>query len=213
MSDTNNKKTSILRSSLTLFIITALAALLLAVVYTKTKPVIENTEEKKKIFSYAVIFPDSSFGEEKNTGGQTFVEVHDKDKKLKGYIIFAEGKGYSSTIKIAYGIGIDSKLTDIKIISQQETPGLGARCEEVSADETIISILKNYIKKIRIKEKQIKEPWFQQQYTGLKKDQLWLKKQKSTGKIESITGATITSNAITEAVRKSLKKFLDTHEK
>ncbi|MCK5706520.1 MAG: FMN-binding protein [Candidatus Aureabacteria bacterium] len=208
MSEVKKKENGILLSSITLFVITAAAAFLLSVVFTKTKDKIYETEQNKKIRSYEIIFPKSNFGKEKINDGQTFVEVKNNDKELIGYIIFAEGKGYSSTIKIAYGIDLRSKLIGIKVISQQETPGLGARCEEIKATSTLITSIKDLFKKEKTKKEKPGKPWFQEQYNGLTIDDLWLKKEKDTGHIDSITGATITSDAITKAIRESLEKFL-----
>ena len=59
--------------------------------------------------------------------------------------------------------------------------------------------------------KEIIKPWFQEQYIGLNLEELWLKSEKSSGKIEAITGATITSDAITKTVRKSMEKFIKNH--
>ena len=69
-------------------------------------------------------------------------------------------------------------ITGIKVASQQETPGLGTRIEELRRGE--------------------KEPWFQSQFRG-KGAEAAIKLVRGGGPdgIEAITGATISSRAVT----------------
>jgi electron transport complex protein RnfG len=100
-----------------------------------------------------------------------------------GYSIIAYGKGYSSTIQILTGVDLTGTIVGIKVLFQQETPGLGTKSQEVLYDES--------------------DPWFQRQY--LKKSGLSIAVDKDGGTIKSITGATITSRAITNAIRKEIE--------
>jgi electron transport complex protein RnfG len=47
-----------------------------------------------------------------------------------GFVFKASGKGYSSVIETLAGIFPDGKISAIKIISLNETPGLGMRVTE-----------------------------------------------------------------------------------
>ncbi|MBN1521897.1 MAG: RnfABCDGE type electron transport complex subunit G [Candidatus Aureabacteria bacterium] len=208
MADQDKKTTGIFRSSLTLFLITASAAFLLAFVYTKTKDKIAQTENSKKMKSYEQIFPKGRFSEEKIIEDMPFVEVSTQEGNPLGYIIFTQGEGYSSTIKIAYGITMDKKVKGVIILSQQETPGLGARAGEVKKNITLVSLLSSLFNAQGEPQNEVQRPWFQKQYENLSLEELWLKKQNENGKIEAITGATITSNAVTQAVRESLEQFI-----
>ncbi len=49
-----------------------------------------------------------------------------------GYCFKASGKGYSSVIETVAGMRLDGTLTAIKVVSQNETPGLGTRVQEES---------------------------------------------------------------------------------
>ena len=97
---------------------------------------------------------------------------------LIGYAFQAEGEGYSSTIKTMVGVDTSFRILAIKILSQQETPGLGTRCEEIRSGD--------------------KTPWWQAQFNGKNATELVV--DKNGGTIESITGATITSQAITNSI-------------
>jgi electron transport complex protein RnfG len=47
-----------------------------------------------------------------------------------GVVFKAGGKGYSSTIETLAGMLKDGRITAIKVLSQNETPGLGSRVSE-----------------------------------------------------------------------------------
>ena len=89
-----------------------------------------------------------------------------------GYVFIAEGKGYSGTIKTLVGMYPNDTISRIYVISQTETPGLGTR---------------------------IAEPEFTNQFMGKRIEDLRLR--RDGGLIDAITGATISSRAITETVR------------
>ena len=86
-------------------------------------------------------------------------------------------------------VGVDNSmtLTGIKIAFQQETPGLGTRVEEVKSGS--------------------KSPWFQDQFKGKKLDQLQVVRGKTDDMIEAITGATISSRAVTKSVREAVQSL------
>lgn len=98
---------------------------------------------------------------------------------LIGYAFLSPSRGYSSTIRTLVGVDSVGNIIAIRILSQEETPGLGTRCQEVRSGET--------------------EPWWQRQFAGL--DALSVALDKDGGSIDTITGATITSRAITNGIR------------
>jgi electron transport complex protein RnfG len=59
-----------------------------------------------------------------------YYKAFDKQGKLMGFVFKAGGKGYSSVIQTLAGIFPDGKISAIKIISLNETPGLGMRVTE-----------------------------------------------------------------------------------
>jgi electron transport complex protein RnfG len=56
-----------------------------------------------------------------------YYKAFDSQGKLIGFVFKASGKGYSSVIETLAGIFLDEKISAIKIISLNETPGLGMR--------------------------------------------------------------------------------------
>jgi electron transport complex protein RnfG len=104
-----------------------------------------------------------------------------------GFTVLALGKGYSSTIRTVVGVDAGMTITGIKIAFQQETPGLGTKVEEIKGSEN--------------------EPWFQKQFRGKREDQLNVVRAKNPEAIEAITGATISSTAVTKSVRETVQKL------
>jgi len=94
-----------------------------------------------------------------------------------GYAFLARGKGYGGNIDILVGLKDEKTIKGVRILKHSETPGLGARITEKSfLDE---------FKDIEIKD-------------------IYLKREG--GKIDAITGSTISSKAVTEAVYEEAKE-------
>lgn len=94
------------------------------------------------------------------------------DGQKTGYAFLAKGKGYGGEIRILVGLEDETTVKGIKIITQSETPGLGTRIAESPFIDLFSGITINDI--------------------SLRKD---------GGQIDSITGATISSVAVINAVR------------
>ena len=109
-------------------------------------------------------------------------------------------------------VGIDpaGTIEGIKVIEQAETPGLGARVDEVEARGTLWGRIAGMFRGAAA-EKEPAQPWFQAQYKGLAPAELKLLRPVRDGRgIHALTGATITSRALTDAVRDSIELFLAT---
>ncbi|MHC1624366.1 MAG: RnfABCDGE type electron transport complex subunit G [Candidatus Methanospirareceae archaeon] len=89
-----------------------------------------------------------------------------------GYAFIASGRGYGGSIKTMVGMYKNGTISGVNIISQSETPGLGTR---------------------------IAEPDFTNQFRGKRVEDVRLR--RDGGVIDAITGATISSRAITDIVR------------
>jgi len=180
-----------------LTIVTAIAAGSLALVNMKTKPIIDEYIRIQEENARTEVMPEGKQFVLKGADSDTsYYEVYggENGDELIGYVFTALGKGYSSTIKTVTGIDLDYNLLGIKITFQQETPGLGAKCEEISYGES--------------------DPWFQRQFFKKYYEQrgepplnaLTIACDKDGGRIHSITGATITGRAISN----SIKQFTST---
>lgn len=125
--------------------------------------------------------------------------------EVRGYTFTAYGKGYSSTIETIVGVVSDGSISGVKIISQQETPGLGAKIQEVASQNTLWAVISGG----GVDESGAK-PWFQEQYRGLRAGGLTVVKSQSEEGILAVTGATISSEAVTGSVRRGLAMLTST---
>jgi electron transport complex protein RnfG len=118
-------------------------------------------------------------------GADNFTQLDGIYKAMKagktiGFAALAEAEGYSAIIKMLIGMDMDKKITGFRVLDHAETPGLGAN---------------------------VAKPDFYKQFDGLSLEDLKLSKEG--GKIDAITGATITSTAVIEGARKSVVQRLE----
>jgi len=126
----------------------------------------------------------------------------DSSRKLVGYALEAQGSGYSSMIAVT--VGTDPRadvVKGIKITFQQETPGLGTNCEAVKAEGTLWDALLGKTKKTGQSA-----PWFQAQFREKRSDS-FVKVGNKYQNIDGLTGATITTNAVADAVVAAVNHF------
>ena len=106
---------------------------LLAVVSSIAGPKIRRQGEKYENAALQEVMPESvTFKPQFEDGKLLYYTAYDKINRLNGFVIKSEGRGYSSTIEVMAGLNLNLEITDIKILSQGETPCLGARITENS---------------------------------------------------------------------------------
>jgi len=115
---------------LVLFLICFLAGVMLSFVYNLTQARIE--ERKKEAFDTAIheFFPQAKKIKELKKEDFNYYQANDEEGSILGYIFICEAKGYSSTIKAIVATEPDGKIKEIKILEQNETPGIGTRITE-----------------------------------------------------------------------------------
>ena len=177
---------NILKLSASLLIIAAISGTILGIIYTVTKEPIAKRVKLEEEKALKDIFPEATrFNLTTGKDNHIYYEVYTKNK-LIGYAIDASGKGFGSTIKIKVGMNLNKTIKAIRITSQNETPGLGTRVEGTK---------------------------FTDQFVNKTLKQVLLKKDSSKGTIDALTGATISSRAVSEAVQKSITEFLKIERK
>lgn len=121
------------RYGITLAAICIAASASLAVVNSLTKSKIIEQAKAEEEASLKDVLPDAEKFEPVKSGDEIlYYKAYNKDSKFIGAAFKALGKGYSSTIETMVGMLKDGSITAIKILSQNETPGLGARVAEKS---------------------------------------------------------------------------------
>ena len=196
----SKKKGTILHDAIAIFAITLVAGILLGLVYEVTKQPISDAQLKAKKESYKKVMSEASdFVEEKELSdklkkaspdGSVFNEIvvaKDETGKAMGYAVLVTSKeGYGGEIQFSIGLDTKGTITGVEIISMSETAGLGARCTEDK---------------------------FKGQYKGIQSESVELVKgdAQKDNQVSAISGATITSKAVTHAVNEVLK-FMKTIE-
>lgn len=164
---------------LILTIIVCVAVVALTVVNSVTAPEIEKNAEEATLAALQELFPEmDAFEYHEDIGVYTIL----KDNTTTGYAFEAVGQGYGGDIVIMVGLENttmeegDIILRNITITSASgETPGLG---QLITEDEFI------------------------EMFSGINADSLQL--SKDGGKIDAISGATISSRAVTDTVREAV---------
>lgn len=194
-----------------LVIIYIIGGLVLAFVYSKASPIMFKKAKEEKEAALKTMMPEADNIEklgdweshhkhaeyfiakscveektEKIKDEQTgdFVETKKciKDKAI-GYVIEGFGKGYSSYINVYVSVDKDFTVKKVNVLHHAETPGLG--------DEIL-------------------EDYFLDQFAGKDIDHLVVIKGPTKDKIEAITGATISSRAVTEdAVKNGVEMLIE----
>ena len=133
----------------------------------------QNAVEKEEA-SRRVVLPDaSSFEVEEDCA------VGYADGAVVGYVYVTSAKGYGGDVQVMVGISAEGTVTGVAILDHDETPGLGANCKRED---------------------------FRAQYeqTVPANGFTVVKNQKTSGgQVEALTGATITSRAVTQAVNEA----------
>lgn len=185
----------IIRYGFTLALICVVASASLAVVYSLTRPTIVARAKAEEEASLKEVLPQAAnFAPVESGDAILYYKAYNPDGKLIGVAFKASAKGYSGIIETMAGMSKDGIITAIKVLSQNETPGLGARIVEVSDDTTIWDLFRGK-KKIENEKK----PWFQEQFSA--------KRIEGLKDIQAITGATISSKAVIDSVQKKAEEI------
>jgi len=161
-----------IKLGLTLMLISLAAGGALAITNYSTTKQIELQKELALKESLNKVIKAESFQEK-----GSYYNAYAQDGNLIGRVLKITAPGYSSLISAVVGIDLENKITGIDIVSQQETPGLGAK---------------------------ITEEDFLGQFIGKGKESLKVK--KDSGEIDAVTGATISSRAVTNSIRDAIEK-------
>lgn len=178
MSHTDHNNNSMFKITLNLTMATLLAGIIIGVVFYYTAPIAEIQRIKLKEQSMKELVPDAA----------SFVEIEgkhewfraEKDGKAIAYLVLTHQKGFDGHIKLFVAVTPEKKVIGYKVLSHKETPGLG----DVAF-----------------------KPKFASQFTGKGIENMELVKIQEEGKITAITGATITSRAVTTAVKNVLTEL------
>ena len=177
---------------LNLLIISAVAALLLALTNSVTASTIAqrneqaNAEARKLVLESAQDFEEVKDVKTDNSKGVEVSEIYeakDASGNTVGYTLKVLPSGYGGTIELMVGIDFaKGQVSGINVVSNSETAGLGAKSTD---------------------------PEFSDQYKGKPLEELSVLKNGTPGdtEIKAISGATITSTAVTNGVDAAIEVY------
>lgn len=193
-------KSTLIKDAVMLFLITLIAGLGLGFCNEVTKGPIADANLKTKMESYQNVFKDAKDFEEDESinakvkdseqfltdndlTGASISEVlvaKDNSGNAIGYVIsFLATEGYGGDIGLSMGMTNEGEITGLKVLSADETAGLGAKCKDAE---------------------------FQDQFAGKNVDSIEYTKDGATedNQIDAISGATITTKAVTKGVNAAI---------
>ena len=157
-----------------LFAVTAVSAAALSAVYRATEGPRERIKAQEEERLRKEVLPAAARFESVRKGGAEFFEGFDEKGSLVGFVAKGRARGYGGDVVVLVGLDKDLRVVAVRVLEQKETPGLGTKATE---------------------------PPFLRQFKGLRAEDLKLRRYG--GKVDAITGATITSRAVTEAAREA----------
>ncbi|MDD6188992.1 MAG: RnfABCDGE type electron transport complex subunit G [Clostridiales bacterium] len=175
MTEANKKPESMARLVIVLFAVTAVVSLLLGIVDFITRDKIAaNVKAKTDAAMSAVLEADSYAAVDAYADETGLVKsiymASDASGNVLGYVSEVSPSGFGGTINMVVGVDTDGAVTGISIVKMSETSGLGANASNTSFREQFIG------------------------KTGV------LAVNKDGGEIVALTGATVTSRAVTGGV-------------
>ena len=177
-------KSSFKNMTICLTAICLVCSSLLAGIYAITKDPIDAAQKVKTTNAIKAVLPE--FGELSelqtvDVNGKTFkYYTATTNNELKGWAIESSSVGFGGTLKLMVGITADGIIFNTSVLSQSETPGLGAKCVE---------------------------PAFHDQFKQLNPAETVFKVKKDQGDIDAITASTITSRAYLVAVETAVSVY------
>ena len=166
----------VLRLTVTLLLITAVVAVILAGVNSVTAPRIAQLNARKTQEAVEAVLPGGGVEVAFTDSTGLVATVYQGEA---GYAVKVNPSGFNGTVSMMVGVDNSGSVLGISIISQTETAGLGA----VSAADTSAGEA------------------FRGQFAGMSGS---VSVSKDGGQVDAITGATITSRAVCTSVNAAL---------
>jgi electron transport complex protein RnfG len=175
-----------IKITLSLIAIFISAGIIMGLTYKMTSPIRFQAEKKEKEEALRQMAREAETVEVAGTwkNHDKVFEYYDakSGRQTIAHIASTAGKGYSSYIQMLVALDTDLRIRDVKILSHAETPGLGD---------------------------QVEDPDFLGQFKGKSLQQLILIKGETSANIQAISGATISSRAVTNGVKDAVQLLVD----
>lgn len=184
MADKKEFYNSIIKPTVVLLAICIIIPLALALTNMITEDKIAKLSKENEMKAMSGLIKADKFNEKSTDISGNTVDYYEAEKggETVGYIFVTDENGYGGTVSVMTAVGTDGTVEAIEILDvSNETPGLGQNAAKES---------------------------FYGQFSG-KQNEIELKKGETTeaNQVSAVTGATITSTAVTECVNRALEYF------
>ena len=170
-----SKEYSIFQVAFNLTMVCIISGIIIAVIYYFTVPIAERKNVELTQKSMQELVQDADTFEP--VDGKKDWYAAQKDGQTIAYVVPSTTKGYGGSIELLVAVSANGSVMDFQILSANETPGLGSNASKDS---------------------------FRDQFDGKSSDALKVVKDKTnTDNIQALTGATITSAAVTKGVKEA----------
>lgn len=163
----------------TLFVITAIVAVLLSLVNMVTKPIIDRLAEEKRVAALSEVMPDAEYQAisqlPEGIDGLVAMTQASRDGAVAGYCVQVTSNGFGGAMELMVGVDYTGAITGVNILSNAETLNTN------------------------------RHGWLVEQYKGHSGEVLVSKTQADATHIQAISGATVTSNGVTRGVNTALR--------
>jgi electron transport complex protein RnfG len=180
------------RFALVLTVVCAAAAAGVGAVYRLTREPIRRKAANEESRLREDVLPGARVFAEIDPGSGVYAGRESEDGPVVGYVAVGIGSGYGGELKLMVGLDPDLVIVKAAVLSQRETPGLGADLSKVKSRDTLWD-------KLAGRPESRGVSWLDQ-FGGKPFGQL-----NATG-IEAKTGCTITGNAIINAARNAVQQ-------
>ncbi len=175
-------KKNIIVPTIALFLICLVATTLLAFANSVTAPIIEELAVKTEMESRKKVVTLAEEFVDKNENGVSYALGLDAEGNPLGMVFTTTAKSYGGEILVMTGVDMDGKVSGVELLSINDTAGLGMNATKAD---------------------------FRSQFLGLVNGIKVMKNSSNhdNNEITALTGATITSQAVTDAVNAALADF------
>ena len=164
---------------LVLFFISLLSASLISFTYVITKPKIKQIKKEILLESAKLVLPAKNNLDINYDEKEKVFTANENNQIIAHAFLTSDSNGYGGKISVLMGVDTNCKITGLKIMESNETPGLGSKASE---------------------------PKFKNKFKDKGFDNFKFKVKKDGGDVDAITAATITSRAVTKALAKGLQE-------
>ena len=172
----DDKNNSIFRIALNLTVTCFISGIFIAGTYAITEPAAAAQRVKAKNDAMRELVKEAESFKAIDSKEGWYEAI--KGGKVIAYVVPANGKGYAGNIEMLAAVTPQGKAIDFKVLKHAETPGLG--------DKMV-------------------EPKFRKQFANKEPNDLEVVKVPTDKNIQSLTGATITSRAVTKGVKEAVE--------